>query len=585
MNGALRKTGIGIIGECSWGTHICLLYQTKADLFEILVPYFKAGLEKNESCIWIVPAPLDKGKFVQEIRRAMPKLNHYLKKGQIEILRDTQWYLKEGEFNWVTRLNLALTKSYKGLRIAGGMYWRKNNWGKIIDYEEEIKNIIARHQMTAICTYPIDKLGSKEIIDLAVNHQFILIKKNAKWELIESTRLKGIEESVLRSKDQLRLITSTLPVFIFYVDSKQYCRFANRAPEDWNGISSEEFCGLPVKKILGESAYKAIHGHIEAALSGQQTCFAGWIPYERGGSGLHYISAVHIPDCDEGGKVKGFFVMVTDNTERRKLEEQLTKYREHLEELVGERTVKFKIANEQIQHEIIKRKSADQKIRVYQEQLRSLASELALLEERERRRIAVDLHDNIGQILAISKIKLGGVRELVSPSFAKQLDEIHEFIEQTIQYTRSLTFELSPPILYEVGFEAAVEWLAERIQELHNISVKFEDDKQPKPLEEEIRFLLFKAVRELLINVVKHAGANKIEVAIQREDGKVRITVEDNGVGFYISEARRVDEMRGFGLFSIREWLRHFGGSVQIQSEPGHGTRVTLLAPLKQIEK
>ncbi len=120
--------------------------------------------------------------------------------------------------------------------------------------------------------------------------------------------------------------------------------------------------------------------------------------------------------------------------------------------------------------DITERKASEEKIRVYEEQLRSLASELTLLEERERRRIANDLHDHIGQNLALSKIKLGELRASVSSSLVKPLHEIHGLIEQTIQYTRSLTFELSPPILYELGFEAAVEWLAEQIQEKHGIS-------------------------------------------------------------------------------------------------------------------
>jgi signal transduction histidine kinase len=207
-----------------------------------------------------------------------------------------------------------------------------------------------------------------------------------------------------------------------------------------------------------------------------------------------------------------------------------------------------------------------------------------LLEERERRRIANDLHDHIGQTLALSKIKLGELRESVSPSLVKPLGEIHELIEQTIQYTRSLTFELSPPILYELGFEAAVEWLAEQIQEKHGISVDFEDDLQPKPVGKEMRILLFKAVGELLMNVIKHAQAHKAKVAIRREGCNIRITVEDDGIGFYIPEASQLAGVGGFGLFSIRERLRHFGGSLQIQSGPRRGTLMTLLAPIKQKE-
>jgi PAS domain S-box-containing protein len=232
--------------------------------------------------------------------------------------------------------------------------------------------------------------------------------------------------------------------------------------------------------------------------------------------------------------------------------------------------------------DISERKASEEKIRVYEGQLRSLASELTLLEERERRRIASDLHDHIGQNLALSKIKLGELRSSVSSPLVRPLDEIHGLIEQTIQYTRSLTFELSPPILYELGFEAAAEWLAEQIQEKHGISVDFEDDFEPKPLGKQMHVLLFKAVSELLMNVIKHAQAHKVKVAIQREGSNIRITVEDDGVGFDILEANQLGGVKGFGLFSIRERLRHFGGSLQIQSGPRRGTLVTLLAPIEQ---
>jgi PAS domain S-box-containing protein len=246
----------------------------------------------------------------------------------------------------------------------------------------------------------------------------------------------------------------------------------------------------------------------------------------------------------------------------------------------GEVTGEFGIARD-----ITERKQAEEKIYAYQEQLRSLASELSLIEERERRRIATGLHDHIGQSLAITKIKLGMAQGLTSPTdWVGSLNEIGELIDQAIQYTRSLTFELSPPILYELGLEAALEWLAEQIQEKHGIQIGFEDDRQLKPTNEGIRLTLFKATKELLINIVKHAQASKAKVSIWREDNSIRIRVEDDGVGFSTSEGRELGKTTGFGLFSIRERLKNYGGHLEVHSEPGKGTRVTLVAPLDQKE-
>jgi PAS domain S-box-containing protein len=232
--------------------------------------------------------------------------------------------------------------------------------------------------------------------------------------------------------------------------------------------------------------------------------------------------------------------------------------------------------------DITERKRAEENIRIYQEQLRSLASELALIEEQERRRIATDLHDHIGQTLAIAQIKLGVLQKLASSTdLVSSLDEIHKLIDQTIQYTRSLTFELSPPILYELGLEAALEWLAEQIQERHDIPVNFEDDRQSKLLSEEIRISLFKAVKELLINIVKHAKANQAKVSIRRDGHNIKIIVEDDGVGFSLPEDKLLGKIGGYGLFSIRERFKHRGGLIEIESKPGQGTRVTLVAPLE----
>jgi PAS domain S-box-containing protein len=235
--------------------------------------------------------------------------------------------------------------------------------------------------------------------------------------------------------------------------------------------------------------------------------------------------------------------------------------------------------------DITERKWAEERILTYQGQLRSLMTELSLIEERERRHIATELHDNISQTLAITKIKLGMAQGLTSSTdWVGSLNEIGELIDQAIQYTRSLTFELSPPILYELGFEAAAEWLTEQIQEQHHIEIGFEDDRRSKPMSEEIRIALFKATKELLINIVKHAQASKAKVSIWREDHSIRIRVEDDGVGFSTSEGKQLRKTSGFGLFNIRERVKYLGGDVVIESEPGRGSRVTLSAPLEEKE-
>ncbi len=222
-----------------------------------------------------------------------------------------------------------------------------------------------------------------------------------------------------------------------------------------------------------------------------------------------------------------------------------------------------------------------------QERLRSLTSQLCLAEERERRRIAVFLHDNIGQKLAIATIKLGQMKDAACSSgqLLAGLDELQLLLKQIIQDTKSLTFRISSPILYELGLEAALEWLTEELQAQHGLVTFFEDDDQPKPLAEEVKVLLFQAVSELLLNVVKHAKAREVQVAIHRQGGQISLSVHDDGVGFDVAAMRsrwgRKDF--GFGLFSIRERLQAFGGTMDISSNY-QGTTVTLRAPLQPAE-
>ena len=238
----------------------------------------------------------------------------------------------------------------------------------------------------------------------------------------------------------------------------------------------------------------------------------------------------------------------------------------------------------QIISNALKRKRAEEKLLHYQVQLKSLASELAITEERERRRIATELHDRISQALVISKMMVEQLRENEqSDHIAGVLDDVGKLLGQTIETSRLLTFDLSSPILYELGFEAAVsEWLADQIERKHKIMTVFEDDGEPKPMGDDIRALLFRMVRELLINVVKHARAKKVRVSLNRLDTRLNICVEDNGIGFDPAKTVSMGPATGgFGLFSIRERLEQLGGSFVIKSSPGCGCKVVITAPLK----
>jgi len=233
--------------------------------------------------------------------------------------------------------------------------------------------------------------------------------------------------------------------------------------------------------------------------------------------------------------------------------------------------------------DITKRRQDEELIRSYQEQLSLMASQLSLVEEKERREIAKDLHDNIGQILACAKLKLGELSESCNADCKQNLRQIYSLVEKSILYTRSLTAELSVPILYEMGLEPAVAWLGREFQKNHSVQFHLSDDGTSKPLKDETRIVLFKSIRELLNNVAKHAHAKNVTVSLAKNNGSMQVTVEDDGVGFDVADIRKGPRIEScFGLFSVREALKNSGGSVQIVSAPGRATRITLTAPIEK---
>jgi hypothetical protein len=161
MEEKLRKSGIDIIGDVQWGTHFCQFYQTRADLIDILVPYFKAGLENNELCVWITSKPLEVKEAKKALKLAVPDIDVYLEKGQIEIIPYTHGYLKNGIFDpdrvvnsWVEKINQTLERGYDGLRAAGDNRWlEKEGWNEFVDYENKVDAIIDKHHVIALCPY------------------------------------------------------------------------------------------------------------------------------------------------------------------------------------------------------------------------------------------------------------------------------------------------------------------------------------------------------------------------------------------------------------------------------------------------
>jgi PAS domain S-box-containing protein len=276
-----------------------------------------------------------------------------------------------------------------------------------------------------------------------------------------------------------------------------------------------------------------------------------------------------------------------DVTDRVLAEKALQAAQAELEDRVRARTAELMTINTQLSKEIEAHKRAKKQIMDYQDALRSLASELALTEERERRRIAVDLHDRVSQALALCHIKLGMLQSHVNDATAQSyLSEATELCSTSLADTRTLTFEISPPSLYELGLEAALDELAEATQEDFGIRTEFGDDGRLKPLAKDVTITLYRATSELVMNVIKHADADRLSISVGRGKDQVRVVVQDDGLGFDPHPNKtESDQIKSFGLLSIRERLGALGGRMEIDSAAGEGTRVALIAPIDKARR
>ena len=203
----LRRTGIDAIGDLPWGTHFAHFYEDRDGLFAVLVPFFKAGLESNEFCVWIVADPVGVEDAKKALRLAMPDFEYYLSKEQIEFIPHTEWYTKVRPFDartvlegWVSKYIQGLARGCQGLRASGNTSWlNKEGWDAFIRYEREVDNVIGSYRMLALCSYSLDNCGAEELLDVVSTHPFALIKRRGRLETIERSEKKLAEEVLHRA--------------------------------------------------------------------------------------------------------------------------------------------------------------------------------------------------------------------------------------------------------------------------------------------------------------------------------------------------------------------------------------------------
>jgi PAS domain S-box-containing protein len=343
----------------------------------------------------------------------------------------------------------------------------------------------------------------------------------------------------------------------------------NPGAERMFGYSAEEIIGQSILRLIPPD-HQAEEGEIVARLrAGKRIQHYETVRRKKDGT-LIDVSLTISPIRNQAGQIIGASKIIRDIGERKQTElslkesqQRLREFAENLERLVASRT------SELVQS---------------QHQLRALAAQLNLSEQKERQRLAGELHDYLGQMLALNRIKIGVAKKHpMEASLAHLLEELQSTTDKALTYTRSLVAQLSPPILQEFGLAMALPWLAQQMLE-RDLVVTLQLKTQIPPIPEDQALLIFQSIRELLLNCIKHAHVPQAVVVLERKEEALYVTVADHGSGFEpaaIFPAKQSPEtVNKYGLFSIRERMISLGGRFELQSSPGNGTVATLVFPL-----
>ena len=231
MTAALRNTAIEPVGEMPWGTHFCHFYETPDDLLETLLPFFKAGLESNEFCAWVVSEPLTESGVWQALERAVPRFERHVSERSIEVLNARDVYLAGGEIdlhriigNWNDKLKAALLRGYQGIRVSGNTAWlEQKQWRDFMEYEGQLNQGISDQPMLVLCTYPLATAAATEFLDVTATHQFAVAKRRGHWQVVETPQLAQAKAEIARLNRELeqRVAERTMQLEAAIVDQRQ----------------------------------------------------------------------------------------------------------------------------------------------------------------------------------------------------------------------------------------------------------------------------------------------------------------------------------------------------------------------------
>lgn len=562
---SLRQTGIEPIGPVAWGTHFCLFFRTKQDLLDVLVPYFKAGLENNEFCMWVTAEPLDAGEAQQALAAAMPGFDRYLAAGQIEILPFSAWHTRGGAFDservllgWQQKLDAALAHGFAGLRVNGNTSpLDKKDWPAFAAYEAAADVLVACSPMLALCAYPLDACTASEAMDVIGNHDYALLRQGETWELVSSrsTRMLRAEiaerqqaELALKAeRQQFSDVLDTLPAYLILLTPDYHVAFANRF----------------FRERFGESHGRRCFDYLFHRTEPCEICdtykvLRAMTPLEwewTGPDGRNY----HIYDFPFKDTDGSTMIMETgiDITEQKEAAAALRQAHDELERRVEERTAQLAAANRELEAFSY---SVSHDLRVPLGAINMLA--YALVEE------------CAGQMPAAAEERLQAIRQAT-----RQMDQL---ISALLSFSRQSSHPLEKEAVRpaELARAVAAELLAAEGQRQVELSIADLPPCQADP------HLLRQVWANLLANALKFTRSRQpavITVGTVPHDGGQAYFVRDNGVGFDMQQAGKLFgvfqrlhsageyEGNGVGLALVERIVQRHGGRVWAVAAPDKG--------------
>ncbi len=455
-------------------------------------------------------------------------------------------------------------------------------------------------QLQRVADFDWPRSNIREIADLSVNFQAMAHALSASFrrlaefnETLEQKIRSRTEElhqeveerrrteiSLRESEERFRKIFEEGPLGMAIIEASYRFSKVNSKLCEMLGYTEQELCSLSFPAIakfhdpcLGEDLMDSVLANAVPSIDTENIYVTGSGEILWGHSNL---SAIRY-DC--GNALCG--LLIVENITRRKVvEEELDNYREHLESLVQNRTSQLATANRQLMREIEQRKIIEEALRSGQKELHTLGVKLAESEEIEKRRLALELHDRVGQNLSTLNINLNILKTLIpaesNSGCAERIQDSLALVRETFRSIRDVMADLRPPVLDDYGLAAAVRWYADLFRERTGIetAVQAEDFAGRPPLHVETS--LFRILQEALSNVARHAKATNVIIGLMEAERQVWMKVEDNGIGFDIGLEPAGKEPR-WGLMSMKERAEGIGGTLQIKSQPGKGTELIVV--------